>query len=451
MKRFLLLLFIWPALAGFGQNSSEDTRHILILLDGSGSMMDTWKGTTKWTTAKRLIGETLDSIQRENPDVEIGLRVFGHQSPRAMKDCRDSKLEVAIGRNTAQAIITKLGEITPQGNTPIAYSLFLASGDFTAEGINSIILITDGIENCEGDPCASAESLSSKRISLKPFIIGIGLNEADKHMFDCVGSYYDAADSIQFKNAMNIVVSQALNNTTAQINLLDAYGRANQTNVELTLYDSYSKEVRYHFVHSLNAKGEPDTLFLDPLGRYDIVAHTTPAVTRKNVELNPGRHNIIGLEAPQGVLKLYEKGQSGFSGKQCVVRDPETHEIVYVQNLNTEQLYLSGKYDLEVLTLPPIFYHNYFIQGNYVNQIDIPQSGVLSLNTNDNVQVSVLYDDQGNWVKVWEGSLNREISNVDLQPGEYLLVYRSNIRKTADNTKQTAVSIRSGRTFSVKL
>ena len=209
--------------------------------------------------------------------------------------------------------------------------------------------------------------------------------------------------------------------------------------------------MRYHFVHSLNAKGEPDTLFLDPLGRYDIVAHTTPAVTRKNVELNPGRHNIIGLEAPQGVLKLYEKGQSGFSGKQCVVRDPETHEIVYVQNLNTEQLYLSGKYDLEVLTLPPIFYHNYFIQGNYVNQIDIPQSGVLSLNTNDNVQVSVLYDDQGSWVKVWEGSLNREISNVDLQPGEYLLVYRSNIRKTADNTKQTAVSIRSGRTFSVKL
>ena len=76
---------------------------------------------------------------------------------------------------------------------------------------------------------------------------------------------------------------------------------------------------------------------------------------------------------------------------------------------------------------------------------------MLSLNTNDNVQVSVLYDDQGSWVKVWEGSLNREISNVDLQPGEYLLVYRSNIRKTADNTKQTAVSIRSGRTFSVKL
>ena len=105
-------------------------------------------------------------------------------------------------------------------------------------------------------------------------------------------------------------------------------------------------------MHSLNAR-ENRIPCSGSAGRYDIVAHTTPAVTRKNVELNPGRHNIIGLEAPQGVLKLYEKGQSGFSGKQCVVRDPETHEIVYVQNLNTEQLYLSGKYDLEVLTLPP--------------------------------------------------------------------------------------------------
>ena len=60
---------------------------------------------------------------------------------------------------------------------------------------------------------------------------------------------------------MNIVVSQALNNTTAQINLLDAYGRANQTNVELTLYDSYSKEVRLSFRAQPECKGEPDTLF----------------------------------------------------------------------------------------------------------------------------------------------------------------------------------------------
>jgi Ca-activated chloride channel homolog len=433
------------------QNSpSKDTKRILILLDGSGSMMDTWKGSTKWSIADRLLTATLDSIQRENPNVEIGLRVFGHQSPRAMKDCKDSKLEVAIGKNTAGQIADRMKTITPQGNTPIAYSLFLAAGDFTATGMNSIILITDGIENCDGDPCASADALINKQIALKPFIIGIGLNESDKNMFDCVGSYYDAADSVQFKNAMNIVVSQALNNTTAQINLLDAYGRATQTDVEMTLYDAFSKEVRYHFVHSLNSKGEPDTLYLDPLGRYDIVAHTTPSVTRKNVELNPGKHNIIGLETPQGVLKLYEKGQYGFSSKQCVVRDAGNN-IVYVQNLNSEQLYLSGNYQLEVLTLPVLFFKDYHIQGNFVNLVEIPQSGMLSLNATDNVIASILYQRDGKWEKIWEANLNREIRTVELLPGEYQLVYRSNTKKTADHTKQFDVSIKSGRTFALKL
>ncbi|MFN3939778.1 MAG: vWA domain-containing protein, partial [Chitinophagales bacterium] len=137
-------------------------------------MLESWKGTTKWEVAKRLISETLDSLQKENPSIEVGLRVFGHQSPRAMKDCKDSKLEVAIAKNSASAIQSKLDEIVPKGHTPIAYSLFLSAGDFAdLPGTNSIILITDGIENCDGDPCASSEALRNKRVTLKPFIIGV--------------------------------------------------------------------------------------------------------------------------------------------------------------------------------------------------------------------------------------------------------------------------------------
>ena len=83
-----------------------------------------------------------------------------------------------------------------------------------------------------------------------------------------------------------------------------------------------------------------------------------------------------------------------------------------------------------MLTLPPIFYHNYFIQGNYVNQIDIPQSGVLSLNTNDNVRSVCLYDDQGNWVKVWEGSLNRRSATWICNRVNICWYIVSNIRKT---------------------
>ena len=41
---------------------------------------------------------------------------------------------------------------------------------------------------------------------------------------------------------MNIVVSQALNNTTVVINLLDALDGQNQTNVELTLMTATARK-----------------------------------------------------------------------------------------------------------------------------------------------------------------------------------------------------------------
>lgn len=450
MHRFLFLLLICFSLHASAQTNGS--KRILILLDGSGSMLETWKGTTKWEVAKRLISETLDSIQRENPNVEIGLRVFGHQSPRAMKDCKDSKLEVMISKNSAAAIQSKLEEIVPKGHTPIAYSLFLSAGDFVdLPGTNSIILITDGIENCEGDPCANSEVLRSKRITLKPFIIGVGLAESDKGKFDCVGTYYDATDETSFENAINVVISQALNNTTVQINLIDGYGKPSETDVELTFYDSFSGEVRYNFVHSLNAKMEPDTLQLDPVGKYDIVAHTTPSVIKKNIELNPGKHNIIGIETPQGVLHLEELGNAGFSDKQCVVRNAENGEIIYVQNLNTKQKFIAGIYNLEILTLPRVQYYNYEIVSGATGKITIETPGLLSVNASDNFLFSI-YQLKGNDLnKIYETALQKSMTSIELLPGSYMVVYRSNSKKSAEGTMQVMVNIKSNKTTSLQL
>lgn len=450
MSRIALFFLLCVTFSVHAQNS--DTKRILILLDGSGSMLEEWKGTTKWQVAKRLIDETLDSIQRENPKVEIGLRVFGHQSPRAMKDCKDSQLEVQIGKNSAKEIQTKLEEITPKGHTPIAYSLFLAAGDFPdLPGTNSIILITDGIENCEGDPCASSEVLRNKRITLKPFIIGVGLADEDKNKFDCVGTYYDAADETTFENAINVVISQALNNTTLQINLIDAFGKPTETNVELTLYDAFSGEVRYNFVHSLNAKQEPDTLLIDPVGKYDILVHTTPSVIKKNIELNPGKHNIIGIDAPQGALLLEEFGNTGFSDKQCVVRNPQTGEIIYIQNLNTSQKYITGIYDLEILTLPRLVYKEFEIKTGDANKIVVEKSGTLSINAKDNFIYSI-YQFKGNdLVQIYASTINKTIANIEILPGDYLVVYRSNVQKSAEATQQVNVSVKTNRTTSLTL
>jgi len=89
-----------------------------------------------------------------------------------------------------------------------------------------------------------SKRLQQKGIILKPFVIGIGLDEDFKNSFECVGTYFDAADENTFKNVLGVVISQALDNTTAQINLLDSRDKPTETNVPVLLYDHTSQKVR---------------------------------------------------------------------------------------------------------------------------------------------------------------------------------------------------------------
>ncbi len=77
---------------------------ILLLLDASGSMNESWNGQQKYEVAKEVIYETIDSLQKAQPEVELALRVFGHQSAKYLHDCKDSKLEVPFAaRNSANS------------------------------------------------------------------------------------------------------------------------------------------------------------------------------------------------------------------------------------------------------------------------------------------------------------------------------------------------------------
>jgi len=52
----------------------------------------------------------------------------------------------------------------------------------------------------------------------------------------------------RFKNVLGVVISQALDNTTAQINLLDFNEKPTETDVPVLLYDHTSGKVKESFV-----------------------------------------------------------------------------------------------------------------------------------------------------------------------------------------------------------
>lgn len=446
---FLMCLF----LAQFTVAQEVPKTRILFIFDASNSMNGFWQSGQKITIAQRLLSQALDSLATiEN--LELAFRVYGHQKDYLHgQDCDDTELIVPFGRNNAYRIKSELKKIKPKGTTPIAATLEKAAGDFPtcADCRNIIILITDGIEECNGDPCAVSLALMKKGITLKPFVIGIGLDVEFRKTFECVGSYFDASDEANFRNVLNIVISQALNSTTAQVNLLDVNNDPTETNVNMTFYDQNTKRVLYNYVHTMNSKGHPDTLGLDPVHTYRIAAHTIPPREVENVEIKPGTHNIIGISTPQGDLSISMGGTGDYSGIETIIRQHGSGKTLHVQQVGTSERYIVGKYDLEILTLPRTLLPNVEIKQSHTTSIELPQPGVATFSKNGYGYGSV-YLETGNglqWVTNLGITKEREVLN--LQPGNYVAVFRPKSARQSIFTVERKFRVISGASVAVKL
>ncbi len=448
---FLLLLT-----AGFlakAQSPKPIKTRILFLLDASGSMYARMENDSRINIAKRLLIKSIDSLQGTK-NLEIALRVYGHTSPPNQRNCRDTRLEVPFRENNFEEVKKRLATINPKGTTLIAHSLLQSAYDFPKEPYtrNVIILITDGIEECQGDPCAVSEALQSQGIILKPFIIGIGLTEDFRKAFDCVGRYYDANTEKGFDDALKLVISQALNNTTAQVNLLDVYSKATESNVNMSFYDMNSDLLLYNYMHTINERGNPDTINLDPVYRYRMVVHTLPPVVKENIDVTPGKHTIIGVDAPQGQLMVKVEGLTNYNNLQFIVRKQGSNQTLHVQEAGTKEKFIVGKYDVEVLCLPRMVFRDVSVDQSTTTTIQLPQPGKLIVNCQLQDYYADIYQMVRNeLVWIYKLPIEKRSHQIVMQPGDYKIVYRSKGASRSSHTFERIFKITSGMASNITL
>ena len=433
----------------FAQKDEQVTR-VLFIFDASQSMYAQWDGNSRMEIAKELLSNMLDSLDNKE-NLQVGLRCYGHQKPSPPQDCRDTRLEVPFGNNTIPAIKKRLKTLRPKGTTPIAKALESGALDFpeiTSNSRNIVILITDGIEECGGDPCAVSRLYQEKKIILKPFVIGIGLSEEYKKNFECVGTFYDARNPDEFKNILDVVISQVLNSTTAQVNLLDENEMPTETNVPLSFYDSFSGILQYNFIHTMNSRGNPDTLNIDPVLSYKVVAHTIPQTEAEgDWKLIPGKHTTIPIKCPLGTLSI--SSAINKTKVECIIREKGKTETLNVQQLNTKQRYLTGEYDLEILTLPRI-YESVRVNQSESTNVKIPEPGLVVLSASSSPYGSIF--EVSNELK-WVCDLNTKKGRqaLYLLPGKYKVVYRAKNASSSEYTKEKTFKVSSIKTVSLKL
>lgn len=186
---------------------------IYIIFDSSGSMWGQLPDkSTKLTVAKKVLN---DFVGGDFAGFDLALRVYGH---RQKDDCLDSELAVQFGKSAevVQPMRDFVGKVNALGRTPITYSLQKALEDFGTRG-GEIILITDGIESCDADPCALIRKWRETNVRIKVHVVGFGLDEKSKDALKCLSEaagtdYQDAQSAKDLADALKKIRDKAATN-----------------------------------------------------------------------------------------------------------------------------------------------------------------------------------------------------------------------------------------------
>ncbi len=449
-KVFILIAFI-SSIA----HSQTVTNRILFIFDDSYSMYAPWNSSPKIQVAKKVMGLLMDSI-KNIPNLEVALRCYGHTTfIQPTRNCKDTKLEVPFApvNQNAEKIKKRIQQLEPQGTTPIAYSLAECEKDFTPRSNcrNIVILITDGIEECDGNPCEVSVMLQKKGIFIRPFVIGIGLDMKFADALGCMGKFVDVSNEANFYEVLKNVLVEALSRTTIQVNLLDTNKKPSETDVNMIFYDAVSGQPLYNFIHTINTRGNPDTLVIDPDKTYNIEVQTIPKVKKENITIEKGKHNTIKIDAPQGYLKLQIEGSINNYFPTTLIKKEGDNDIINVQDFGKTEKYLTGKYDLEILTLPRIYLKKVEVKQSFTNTIKIPASGNIFISKPAKGFGSIYLDDGKQLTWVCNLDYLSNIENIYLQPGHYKIEFRYEHQKQMIKTIEKSFEIKSQESVKILL
>lgn len=254
MKKLLLLLiflgmtfFSMPVFAGefrvYSSRSYEQLMRlngpsvisingeaVMLLVDFSGSM-------GRWLPeAREALGYILPRVPYKSA---IGLRVFGEGQTAGTQNvdaCKASRLVTSFKRSNQEKITEGLTSANLGGLTPLVYGL-QQTIDEDLKNVNvfdsnttrkkkKIILVTDGGENCGGDPCAYIREVMQNRKDIKIDVIQLGNSDKLACLAEATGGTFHKVDGSKqrfetaFEDSFNVpngTVSNARKENTKKV------------------------------------------------------------------------------------------------------------------------------------------------------------------------------------------------------------------------------------------
>jgi von Willebrand factor type A domain len=189
---------------------------VVLILDASKSMKsDDGTGRPKIEAAKSALNTLVDQLP---DDAKVGLRVYGSQVSGTGKaqGCADTKLVSPVAPLDRSGLKSAIDAITPRGFTPIGASLKGAVQDLGSAKQKTVVLVSDGGDNCAPPaPCGVARQISKGGIDLKIQAVGFQVKSSARRQLQCIadaggGRYVDAQDAHELGGQLRALTARAL-------------------------------------------------------------------------------------------------------------------------------------------------------------------------------------------------------------------------------------------------
>lgn len=192
------------SVAEAGEALSEAPKDAILILDASGSMWGQIDGVNKIVIAKDVVEGLVRSLP---PEQRLGMVAYGH---RKKGDCSDIQTLADVGADR-DSVVKQIRQLSPKGKTPLTKSVEHAATELNyTENAATVILVSDGLETCDADPCALARLLEEKGLDFTVHVVGFDVTEEERKGLVCIaketgGEFLSADNAEELSGALTQV------------------------------------------------------------------------------------------------------------------------------------------------------------------------------------------------------------------------------------------------------
>ena len=358
---YLALLAFLSAFAGPLAQAAE-MPEVMFILDGSGSMWGSAGSQKKIEAAKEVMAKVVPELPE---GLKVGLTVYGH---RKKGDCSDVEVMIPSGSDDRAGLLAQVKGISPKGKTPIAASVKMVAESLkTKEVETTIVLVSDGIETCNDDPCGVIKALKESGIKFVLHVVGFGVDAKGQEQLTCLaqaggGKYFAAQDAGSLLAALETVKKEVAVKVE-QAKSTEVKAKSKLGKLKITMPASTVKsQAEIKIVRVQDGKvvknAKPAAEGTHPLlaGEYEVVLQYANTNYKPPSEASLGKFEVKGGEVTEialGGLVLNRAEGLGDAAVAVAVMKPGSEEPFVRNDANGNDYYLwkpkplpAGTYDL---------------------------------------------------------------------------------------------------------